>query len=242
MSKEHSIVQKVYESKENTEAADRFISSYMPFIKSETAKFLNRPPVEGQDDELSIAMIAFHEAINGYSRIRGSFLSYASLVIKNRLIDYWRKNKKYQSELSIETPLGEEENSTISDTLTDGVDPNETRVVRQATRDEIEELTRQLNDFGVSLTDVADNSPKQDRTLKACRKALTVVKETPEIMNDFLRTRRLPIKRISEGANVPKKTLERHRNYLVALLLIYSNGYDIIRGHLSQMLEGENNH
>lgn len=56
-------------------AADAFIRTYMPFIKAETAKFLRRPPVEGHDDELSIAMIAFHEAIQSYSQVREPFLN-----------------------------------------------------------------------------------------------------------------------------------------------------------------------
>ena len=72
MNDEHKIVQQVYAAKEDVKAEDRLIGTYMPFIKTETAKFLKRPPVEGHDDELSIAMIAFHEAIGGYSRIRGS--------------------------------------------------------------------------------------------------------------------------------------------------------------------------
>ena len=74
MRDEHKIIQQVYAAKEDVEAADRLIGIYMPFIKAETAKYLKRPPVEGHDDELSIAMIAFHEAIGGYSRARGAFL------------------------------------------------------------------------------------------------------------------------------------------------------------------------
>lgn len=238
MDKDHAIVQKVYESKADTQAADQLISTYMPFIKAETAKFLKRPPLEGQDDELSIAMIAFHEAIQGYSRTRGSFLSFASLLIKNRLIDYWRKNKRHSHTLSIDASHGEDE-GTLSDTLTDGEDMSENLVVHTATRAEIDELAKQMNEFGVTLTDVAENSPKQKRTLDTCKKALRYVKENPSVMETFLRTQRLPIKKLAEGANVEKKTLERHRKYLVALLLIYSNGYEIIRGHLSQVLKGE---
>ena len=81
MNDEHKIIQQVYAAKEDMEAADRLIGAYMPFIKAETAKFLKRPPMEGHDDELSIAMIAFHEAIRGYSRSRGAFLKYAAMLI-----------------------------------------------------------------------------------------------------------------------------------------------------------------
>lgn len=241
MKRTDPIVDLVIESKKDMQAANDFIVAYMPFIKSETSKFMNRAPIEGRDEELSIAMIAFHEAIQTYSEKRGSFLSFASVLIKKRLIDYWRKNKRHSGNISIETPTyGEEEDATLADTLTDGEDPNDTRLVRKATRDEIEELTEQLNDFGVSLTDVAENSPKQKRTLDACRDALAYAKDDSKIMASFLRTKRLPLTKIARGSKVEKKTLERHRKYLVALLLIYSNGYEIIRGHLSQVLKGEN--
>ena len=36
----HQIVSQVYEAKKNSKAADRLIEEYMPFIRSETAKFL----------------------------------------------------------------------------------------------------------------------------------------------------------------------------------------------------------
>ena len=86
--------------------------------------------------------------------------------------------------------------------------------------------------------DVAANCPKQQRTLEACRKALQYARENPELLEDLLGTRRLPISRLSEGSGVERKTLERHRKYMIALLLIYTNGYEIIRGHLKQVMKG----
>ena len=37
------------------------------------------------------------------------------------------------------------------------------------------------------------------------------------------------------GSGAERKTLERHRKYLVAILLAFTNGYEIIRGHLCQI-------
>lgn len=237
MNDEHKIVQQVYAAKEDMKAADRLIGNYMPFIKAETAKFLKRPPVEGRDDELSIAMIAFHEAIQGYSRVRGAFLKYAAMLIRSRLTDYCRKELRHGSVLSLDKPMGEEELS-LGDTLSDGKNHSEELTIREATRAEIEELTRQMQEFGVSLEDVADNCPRQRRTMEACRKALQYAKENPEILDEFLRVKRLPIARMSNGSGAERKTLERHRKYMVALLLIYTNGYEIIRGHLAQVMKG----
>lgn len=239
MREDHLIVKQVYQAKENMGAADEFISQYLPFIKSETTKFLSRPVNEAQDDELSIAMIAFHEAIRGYSKNRGAFLNYASLVIKNRLIDYWRSNKKHKNTVSLQESVSTDDR-TIEETLTDGSNPQSEQVDRQATQEEIDELSSQMAEYDVTLTDVAKNCPKQLRTLQACKKVLQFAKSNPEQIDYLLRTKKIPVKALSEGANVPKKTIERHRKYLVALLLIYSNGYEIIRGHLSHMLKEEN--
>ncbi|PJH64154.1 hypothetical protein, partial [Salmonella enterica] len=68
MSEEHSIVQLVYAAKNDMEAADALISDYLPFIKAQVVKVMKRPLDINHDDEYSIAMIAFHEAINGYSK------------------------------------------------------------------------------------------------------------------------------------------------------------------------------
>ena len=62
MTNEHSIIQKVNDAKENVAMADELIRSYLPFINTEVSRFLNRF-VSSSDDELSIGMMAFHEAI-----------------------------------------------------------------------------------------------------------------------------------------------------------------------------------
>ena len=71
----------VSKAKSDNQCEDTLIRQYMPFIKSETAKFLHRIPQEGQDDELSIALFAFHEAITSYQEQKGAFLPYASKLI-----------------------------------------------------------------------------------------------------------------------------------------------------------------
>ncbi len=237
MKAEQSIADRVEAAQSNVQIADDLIGQYLPFIKAETAKFLKRPPVEGNDDELSIAMMAFHEAILGYSKLKGTFLKYASLLIKNRLIDYHRKERRHRNVLSLDLP-DEENNGTLADTIADEKIENEDLIMRDATKQEIEELSCQMQNFGVSLSDVVDHCPKQARTLESCQRALWVAREDKALLDDFLRTKRLPIAIMAEGSGVERKTLERHRKYLVALLLIYTNGYEIIRGHLKQVWRG----
>ena len=101
METDHQIIGQVYAAKENIEEADALIRQYMGFIKAETAKFLHRIPVEGQDDELSIAMIAFHESVLAYEKSRGNFLKFAARNIRNRLIDEYRKERRHRGLISL---------------------------------------------------------------------------------------------------------------------------------------------
>ena len=231
----HQIISQVYAAKTDSHAADELISSYMPFIKSETAKFLKRPP-DQSDDELSIAMFAFYESIRNYSKIRGSFLKFAALQIKNRLIDNYRKEKRNKGQISLDST--EDDKHDLIETIPDERDEYKNCELREATRQEIEELTEQMKEFGVSMTDVAENSPRQHRTLEICQKAVQYARNNPEVLEVFLRTKRLPIAKLAQGADVERKSLERHRRYLVAVLLICTNGYEIMRGHIMQVLKG----
>lgn len=217
---EHQIVQQIMRSRQDPEAADQFIRSYMPFIKAETARFLHRPPMEGRDEELSVAMFAFYEAMTVYNPDRGAFLSLASAGIRNRLIDYFRREQKHSGQLSLDQP-----DSESGKTLLEQTDPGV---------NDISDYT-DLAAFGLTLTDVADSCPRQERTLNACMKVLDYAKKHPQLLEQMTRSRKLPLSQLARGSGVEKKTLERHRNYLIAILLAFTNGFEIIRDHLSQM-------
>ena len=229
----HELVEQVYAAKTDTEAADGLIRQYMGFIRAEAAKYLHRAPIEGQDEELSIVLLAFYEAILGYEKNRGAFLAYASRGIRSRLIDYYRKEKRHAEVTSLHEPVSDEKSDTLKiDHLEHPENEIEKSHHRSATRDEIEEFGKQLLEFGISFSDVADNCPRQERTLQACRRVLTAARENPELLNELLRTKKLPIAALSDISKTDKKTMERHRKYLIAILLAFTNGYEIIRGHL----------
>ncbi len=235
---EADIAWRVAAARDDLRAADALIEDYLPFIRAETARALLRLPALERDDALSVAMIAFHEAIRGYKAGRGAFLPYAALVIRSRLANYRRALRRQQAALSLDAPVLKD-GGTLAETLADAHNEVEELLTREATREEIEQLTQELAGFGVTLADAADNCPRQQRTLSACRRALRHARENPELLEELLRTRRLPLSRLALGAGAERKTLERHRNYLVALLLIYTNGYELLRGHLVHLTREE---
>ncbi len=235
MHDEPDVIMQVLCAQKSMQAADRLIRSYLPFIRSETSRFLNGKHVTGDEDEFSVAMTAFYEAILHYEKYRGAFFKYAALVIKRRLIDYARKEQRHQNKLSIDQPTNDESAGTLGDTLADPNQEAERYELVTATRQEIVELSEQLSNFGISFSDISENCPKQARTLESCARVLSYAKENPSLLEELIQTKRLPITALCAGTGVERKTLERHRKYLVALMVAFTNGYEIIRGHLSQV-------
>lgn len=235
MPDEHKIISLVYEAKNDMKKSDDLIREYLPFIKKEASRVLSRMCSE-QDDELSIAMFAFHEAIQGYEKNRGAFLSYAGLIIRSRIIDYVRKQEKYQGLVYLDEEQGED-NLPLYEKLSDNKDSFAEFDGMDATMREIKELGNALNDFGLSFTDVAENSPKQERTFEACAKTVKYAVEHRELLDELLKTKKLPMQKLTMGTGVERKTLERHRKYILVMLLIQTNGYEIIRGHIKNIFK-----
>ena len=75
-----------------------FLQESQPFIRYVTNQVCHRILDWGRDEELSEALVAFNEAIEHYEEDRGvPFLAYARLLIKRRLIDYYRRQKSREA-------------------------------------------------------------------------------------------------------------------------------------------------
>ncbi len=235
---QNDILFQVLAAQRDSLAADDFIDRYLPFIRSETAKYLGHFPSE-EEDALSIAMFAFYEAIQGYHPGRGTFLKLAARAIRNRLIDHSRKQARHQGHLSLDAPVSGEPGRSLGHQLPDpraDLQAHQDRLDAQA---EIAHFMLQLSEFGLSLMDIAENCPKQERTMAACMQVLDYAKKHPALLEQLVATKKLPMRQLTEGAGADKKTLERHRKYIVAILLAYTNGFSIIRDHLQLLKRKE---
>ena len=96
-----SINERVEKIKNNDMEINRLVEEYKPFIASCVEKTTGRYMHYGEDDELSIGLMAFVEAVKSFDSTRGSFLSLAQNIIKRRLIDYYRKENKHNKVVSI---------------------------------------------------------------------------------------------------------------------------------------------
>lgn len=234
MSHEVNIIERVLAAQNDIDAADNLIREYLPFIKRETAKLTGRIPVEGSDDELSIALMGFHEAIESYHQEKGAFLAFASIIIKRRIIDFQRHENRFKTQVSIEqTRAGREEGDAG---LSSGKEDVEDR---QALKWEIQQFVKELAGIGITLSDVAANCPKHETTRESCIEVVNFISTKPEWMEEILEKGKFPIAEVIKGTSVKKKTLERHRKYLMALLIIYFRGYDCMIDHLTEVFKSQ---
>src|SRR5690554_416529 len=83
---------------------NQLITEYQPYVVKLTSQFCKRYVSPELDDEYSIALSAFNEAINQFSTTSGrSFLSFSQTVIRRRLIDYVRSEQRHKKQIPIST-------------------------------------------------------------------------------------------------------------------------------------------
>ncbi|MDH7578428.1 MAG: sigma factor [Bacillota bacterium] len=180
----------------------------------------------GEDDELSIAFLAFNEAIDNFNvSYRVPFLAYARLVIKSRLIDYFRREARERSStvigLDSEVDLlpGEEEQAW------------ERFVEELAAREREEELLQyeeELKTYGLELDDLVRTSPKHRDSRELLQKIARTLAGDGELFRYLQDRKRLPVQALSKLGKVSPKTLEGHRAYIIGLALIYSKSEEYL--------------
>lgn len=198
---------------------NELIESNMGFIRRTSSYICKRSLDWSNDDELSIALLAFNEAIDSYNSEKGAeFFSYCKLLIKSRLIDYFRKNNNFHISLN---SIDEEALSLIENK--EAVDRYSISYAAQERSVEIKMFNKELSEYGISIADLTYNSPKHRDTRKLLYEAAVKCSKDKSILRSLKRTRMLPIKEIMEITEVKRKFLEQWRRYIIALLVIMSS-------------------
>lgn len=199
---------------------EALLTEYRPFIASCACKAAGRF-IDEHDDEMSIAIIAFNEAVKRYRIRDGRFLPYAGKVIRCRLIDH--KRSKYREAGTI--PLDEVEDAN---SLKNAICTSMESRIDDPVCMEIEELSNALKQYGLRFADVAKCSPKSQKTKKACAAAAKCILSRTELLLFIRKSKKLPVIQIEKISGISRKTLERHRSYIVCLAEILSGEYSCL--------------
>jgi RNA polymerase sigma factor len=218
------------------ELRNELIRQYHPYILKTTSRFYRRYIDPQQDDAYSVALAAFNEAITGYSPEGGRmFLGFAETVINRRLIDHVRQESKHASSIpysAFDSEVEDGENAMNRIEVSQAMDAYDQERSAEERKLEIAAFTDEIGAYGISFGDLVNHSPRhQDsrETLLRIGRRLAI----EENMIHLLREKhQLPIKEICEAESVSRKTVERHRKYLIAVALIAYGTYPFLQEYI----------
>lgn len=215
------------------EDKNRLIQEYIPFIKKVISNHIGAYVEVENHDAFSVGLMAFNEAIEKYKENKGNFLTFASLVIKSRLIDEHRKISRTSREVFI-SQLENDLETTVDNIM--AVDGFESEIEIKL---DLKELIQNMNEFGVSLENLVDEAPKHEDTRKMAIKIGRYVFENKELCNKVLDTKNLPTKDIMVNLNVSKKVIQRSRKFIIAVILILESDLDTLKRYISNAEGGQ---
>lgn len=208
----------------NTEDKEKLIEEYIPFITKTLSNQLGKYIEKENDDIFSIGLMAFNESIDKYNEDKGKFLTFASVVIKNRVIDQLRKESRQLSTIQLSV---EDDDCEGNIGIVEGFENQIELKMDMAT------LVQRMESFGVSLDDLIHDSPKHRNTRKTAIKIGTYIYEHQKLKEKFLRTKTLPITELMKDLQITKKVIQGNRKFIIAVALILDSNLDTLKGYLS---------
>jgi RNA polymerase sigma factor len=227
-----TINDRVEKIKNNDEEINRFVEDYKPFIASCVEKVTGRYVRYGEDDELSIALMAFVEAVKAHDSGKGNFLTFSQNVIKRRLIDYYRKEKKHNKVVSLTEYYSDDEDCELDLSVGESLAQYSEEEVSEYRRLELDQLKVELAAWDITFMQLAESSPKHDKTRKMCKDIVKFLLSEPELIKLIKQKKYIPIAEIEKGLKIPRKNIERARKYIIAVVIISTGDYQYIRDYL----------
>ncbi|GAB2534066.1 RNA polymerase sigma-I factor [Gracilibacillus alcaliphilus] len=215
----------------NEELRNQIIKSYQPFIAKCVSDVCKRY-IQKNNDEFSIGMMAFNEALDIYTCERGtSFLSFAQVIIKRKVIDHIRKEQRQYMYPSLDAADDDElEESPIQ--IVEAKKVYQLKEESWYRKQELHELSRQLKEYRISFSELTVISPKHRDARESAIFAAKQLVEDKELKQYVLNKKRVPIKKLLNLVSVSKKTLERNRKFILMIFIILTGDYLYLREYL----------
>jgi RNA polymerase sigma factor len=215
-----TLEERVINARGNSDRLNTLIKEFKPFIASVAQKRVGRYLEYGRDDELSVALMAFREAIGSFKAGRARFLSFARMVISLRLIDHYRK-----LEHGIEVPGDEFEEDIWEKQSVELYQMEEEEEDRKA---EVAAYAGLLQRWDIDITRLAQVSPKSQALKEKYQDISRMIAGDAIMLKILMDTKRLPIKEIEAKIPIHRKKLERGRIYIIAMVLAIVSGFSYI--------------
>ncbi|CQR47087.1 RNA polymerase sigma factor SigI [Paraliobacillus sp. PM-2] len=221
----------------NRALQNELLQAYKPYIAKCVSEVCKRYIDPTKDDEFSIGLFAFYEAINCYSKDKGSsFLSFARLVIKRKTIDYIRKEKTNSVVISLDKVYEQEKSINPLEIAA----ANKAYQVQQDNwnrRQEILLLSKQLQSYQLSMKELVNVSPKHKDARKNAIGIAYLLYKDVEMRAFVQKKKKLPMKELAKKVEVSKKTLERNRKYILAIFIMLDGEFFYLQEFIKEQVD-----
>lgn len=212
-----------HQIKTDQQTREAFLLESQSFIRHVAIQACRRKLEWGQDEELSEALIAFNEAIDHYAPDRGvPFLAYARLLMKRRLIDFFRRQRPKAA-----VPLDQAE---VGQAVEAGLSLNEYRDCEQNKEraQEIAEYAKELSGLGLTFDDLVKVSPKHRDSRETLLSAARELAKDPALWTQVEQKGKIPMQALTLKTNIHPKVLERGRKYILAVAVLIAKQHDYV--------------
>ncbi|WP_026692264.1 RNA polymerase sigma factor SigI [Peribacillus kribbensis] len=211
---------------------NELIENFKPFI-AKTASSVCKKYITDSDDEFSIGLIAFNEAIDKYSSEKGrSLIAFSEIMIKRRVIDYLRGQSRQKELLSGDITPGDDEKGEHWLEAEKSWDDYKVKQEQERRRDEILKFQVQLKEYEILFADLVKNSPRHSDARQTAIEIASTLASDPGLIEILFDKKKLPIKELESRFSVSRKTIERNRRYIIAIALILSGDYVFLKDYL----------
>ena len=191
---------------------EQLIAEHIPFIIKTISHLTGRYVTIGNDEEYSIALLAFEQAVKDYDAEKGSFLSYARLVIESRLINYLKSKSVKNSQQTV----------SLDELYEKGIDfENRETKTDDALNEEISIYCKELNLFGLDLEKMADVAPKHRDTRNNAIDAAELASTYDEVVEKLYKKKKLPVRLVSTITHFSEKVIKRSKVFILGTMLIF---------------------
>lgn len=226
------IIEKVKNGETNLR--DELIDHYWVFITAVVSRMIKKSAKN--TDEFSIALEAFNEAIDSFDVSKNvEFSKFAGVVINRRVIDYMRKNKKYNNEYPFTYFEVNDDEHFLDRYSKENTDVFTSNLEVQ---EEIMKFKNDLLAYGITYDDLVQRAPKHYDTKLLCINIAKKLASSQELSKRLASEKRLPVSELTTTFGLNRKTVENHRKYIIALYLILNSDLDVIKSYMSTLTKG----
>jgi RNA polymerase sigma factor len=223
----------------DTTLQNELIHSYKPFV-AKTVSSVCKRYIHESDDEFSIGLIAFNEAIQKFTPEKGnSLISFSEVLIKRRVIDYIRMQSTKYKTISMDTITqdGQDNHEHHYIDMELSIDEFKQKKDEELRKEEILQFSEKIHQYDLSLKDLIHYSPKHADARKNAIMVAKILTENESLKNSLIKNKRLPMKQLESYVPLSRKTLERNRKYIIAISLILIGDYVYLKDYLKGVLE-----